>query len=485
MKKTRGTDTKKSNIPIIIMMWAFIILFSGMIYYIVDYSISNKQELIGNSYNGRAKILAQQNMRGTIYSKDGDVLVSSELSQEGKEIRNYKYGAMFAHVVGYATNGRMGIEDLANYYLINSNAPVSTKAKMDAQGLKYPGDSVYSTLDLNLQKVAYDALGQYRGAVVVSEPSTGKILAMVSKPDFDPAEVMYKWNDLINDSGNSSLLNRVTQGKYPPGSTFKIITAMEYIKEHPDDYSSYHYNCTGSITRGEDTIRCYHGMVHGSLTFKKAFAKSCNSAFADIGLSLDRNSFGYTLNSLLFNNVLPTKLPTSSSKLIVTDSTQDTDMIQIVIGQGLSNITPLQLNMITQSIANDGILMEPYVLDRVENSAGSIIKQFEPQSSGELIEPEIAKIMRSLMEDVVEEGTATKLKGASYYAGGKTGSAEFGVSGSGESHAWFTGYAGLNKDDENQLPDICLTIIIEEAGTGGDYAVPIAKRIFDAYYANK
>lgn len=484
MKKIKENNPKKSNIPILIIMWFFILLFGGMIYYIVDYSINNKQELIGNSYNGRAKILAAQNLRGTIYSKDGDVLVSSSLNQDGKEVRHYEYGPMFSHVIGYATNGRMGIEDQANYYLINSNAPVSTKAKMDAQGLKYPGDSVYSTLDLNLQKAAYDAMGLYKGAIVVSEPSTGKILALVSKPDFDPAEVMYKWNDLINDSKSSVLLNRVTQGKYPPGSTFKIITALEYIKEHPDDYYKYHYNCTGSITRGEDTIRCYHGMVHGSLDFKKAFAKSCNSAFADIGLSVNRNKFGYTLNTLLFNNILPTSLQTSSSKLIVTDSTLDTDMIQIVIGQGLSNITPLQLNMITSAIANDGVLMQPYVIDRVENSAGTVIKQFKPEEYGRLMEENEAQIMRDLMVNVVNEGTATKLKGASYYSGGKTGSAEFGVSKSGESHAWFTAFAGSG-NDEDELPDICLTIIIEEAGSGGDYAVPIAKRIFDAYYQNK
>lgn len=484
MKKTKETKIKKSNFQIRIVMWFFIILFGAMSYYIVDYSISNKQELIGNSYNGRAKILAAQNIRGTIYSRNGDILVSSSVNEEGNEVRHYEYGPLFAHAVGYATNGRMGIEEQANYYLINSNAPVSVKAKNDAEGKKYPGDSVYSTLDLKLQKVAYDAMGMYKGAIIVTEPSTGKILAMVSKPDFDPAEVQYKWDELINDKESSVLLNRVTQGKYPPGSTFKVITALEYIREHSEDIKSFKFNCKGSVTKGDDTIRCYHGTVHGELNFNKAFAKSCNSAFATIGLELDRNKFGETLNSLLFNNVLPTSLTTSSSKLIVTDSTPDKDMIQIAIGQGLANITPIQLNMITCAIANNGVLMEPYMIDRVENSSGTVIKQFKPNEYGSLMTQGESEVLKILMEDVVFEGTATKLKGTSYYSGGKTGSAEFGESGTGESHAWFTGYAGMNNGEskEGEVPDICITVIIEEAGTGGDYAVPIAKRVFDAYY---
>lgn len=455
-------------------------LFLAMAYYIADYSIKNQTELISNSYNGRQKILAAQNIRGTIYSKDGDVLVSSSVNENGTEVRNYAYGRLFAHAVGYATNGRMGVEADANYYLINSNAPVSEKASADAKGLKYPGDSVYTTLDVKLQQVAYDAMGLYQGAIIVTEPSTGKILAMVSKPDFDPAQIQYTWDELVNNQGSSVLLNRVTQGAYPPGSTFKIITALEYIKEHPTDYASYHYNCTGSIKHGDDTIRCYHGTVHGAVDFDKSFAKSCNSSFANIGLQLDKDAFGKTLNSLLFNQELPTSLRSSTNKLVIDSNTEDSDMIQAVIGQGPSSISPLQLNMITCAIANDGVLMEPYIIERVENSKNTVIKTFKQVQYGNLMTSDEAQILQTLMEDVVQAGTATRLKDQSYYAAGKTGSAEFGIV-KGDSHAWFTGYAGMASED-NKTPDICVTIIIEGAGSGGDYAVPIAKRIFDAYY---
>lgn len=482
MKKTLNPkkDNKRTIRQIRIVAIFFVVLILAMSYYIADYAISNQVELISNSYNSHQRILAAKNIRGTIYSRNGESLVESSVNEAGVEVRNYKYGNLFAHSVGYATNGRMGVEAYANFYLINSNAPVSVKAANDAKGYKYPGDSVYTTLDLNLQKVAYDAMGMYKGAVIVTEPSTGRILAMVSKPDFDPASISEQWDSLVKDEESSVLLNRATQGIYAPGSTFKIVTALEYIREHPEDFNSYNYNCTGKITRGEDTIRCYHGTVHGQVDFTRSFAKSCNSSFANIGLELDKKGFEQTLNDLLFNQKLPTTLTASQSKLEVNSETPDTDMIQIVIGQGKAGITPLQLNMITCAIANDGVLMQPYLIDRVENTSGSVIKTFKSEKYGSLISKTEASIMQKLMEDVVQEGTGTKLKGQPYYAGGKTGSAEFGTV-KGESHAWFTGYAGMSEEEES-IPDICVTIIIESAGSGGEYAVPMAKRIFDAYY---
>ena len=159
----------------------------------------------------------------------------------------------------------------------------------------------------------------------------------------------------------------------------------------------------------------------------------------------------------------------------MSEQTADSDMMQVSIGQGTPSITPLQLNMITCAIANEGILMEPYLIDYVQNSAGNQIKVFSPSAYGSIMEKEEEAVLKALMEDVVEEGTATRLKGLSYTAAGKTGSAEYGTI-KGESHAWFTGFAPAED------PQVCVTIIIEGAGAGGDYAVPIAKRIFDAYF---
>ncbi|MDO4303981.1 MAG: penicillin-binding transpeptidase domain-containing protein [Bacillota bacterium] len=458
-----------------LVTWGFTLLFLVMAGYIAYYSVTHQQELINNSYNGRQQMLLAQNRRGSIYSADGNILARTVVDEEGNEKREYPYQNLFSHAVGYATNGRMGVEAQANYYLINSNAPLSQKASLDVVGEKYPGDDVYTSLDVELQEVASKALGVYQGAIIVTEPETGRILAMVSKPDFNPEQIESIWDELISDSESSILLNRVTQGLYPPGSTFKIVTALEYIRENPDTWQNYSYQCTGSITRGEDRIQCYHGSVHGSVSFTRSFAKSCNTSFANIGLSLDRSSFENTLNSLLFNQELPVAFTSGISRVDVTEDISDADMMQVSIGQGTTSITPLQLNMITCAIANEGVLMKPYLIDYVQNSAGNKVKEFSPSAYGKLMSKEEADILKQLMEDVVEEGTATRLKGLSYTAAGKTGSAEYGTV-KGDSHAWFTGFAPA--DD----PKIAVTIIIEGAGAGGDYAVPIAKRIFDQYF---
>lgn len=455
--------------------YLFVAVFLCMMGYTCHYAITHQQELINNSYNGRQELLISQNTRGTIYAAGGQVLAETKTDENGKDIRSYPYANLFAHVVGYASNGKFGIESSSNYYLINSNAKLADKVASEVAGEKYPGDSVYTTLDVGVQEVAYQSLGIYKGAIIVSEPSTGKIIAMVSKPDFDPNEIDSIWDGLLEDKESTVLLNRVTQGLYPPGSTFKIVTALEYIRENPDTYNQYTYQCNGRFTLGEDRINCYHGTVHGYEDFTKSFAKSCNSSFANIGIQLDRARFGDTLNSLLFNKELPVSFAYNQSRLVIDESTSDSDVMQAAIGQGTTQITPLHLNMITCAIANKGVLMKPYLVECVKNNEGNIIKQFEADTYRKLLSEEEASILTGLMQEVVTSGTGTKLSGLSYTAAGKTGSAEYN-SVKTDSHAWFTGFAPA----EN--PEICVTIIIEGAGSGGDYAVPIARRIFDEYF---
>ena len=466
---------KKRNRQILAVTWLFVGLFFAMMGYTCHYAVTHRQTLMNNSYNTRQEILIAQNSRGSIYAAGGQKLAETVTDGEGKETRVYPYANMFSHAVGYASNGKFGIEAFANYYLINSNTRLSDKVANDVAGKKYPGDSVITTLDVDLQKIAYDSLGMYSGAVIVSEPSTGRILAMVSKPDFDQNEIDQIWDTLINDKESSVLLNRTTQGLYPPGSTFKIVTALEYIRENPDSYSQFSFQCNGRFTHGEERINCYHGTSHGSENFTKAFAKSCNSAFASIGLELDRKKFGKTLDELLFNQELKVDFAYNQSKLAMDENTTDSDVMQAAIGQGTTQITPLELNMITAAIANDGELMKPYLLDRVETADRSVVKQFSPDSYKRLMSEEEAQIMTELMEEVVKSGTGTKLSGLSYTAAGKTGSAEYNKVKS-DSHAWFTGFAPVEE------PQVCVTIIIEGAGSGGDYAVPIAKRILDACF---
>lgn len=473
-KYPKVISKKKKNPQIIGIMYFFVALFLCLIAYIGYFVYSDRESLINNAYNPRQELLAEKNIRGTIYSKDKDVLAETKVSGK-KEIREYPYEQLFCHAVGYASNGRMGVESLANYYLISSDISVDEKLQNEINGKKNTADSVVTTLDVNLQKVASDALGVYKGAAIVIEPSTGKILAMVSKPDFDPNTIAENWNDIINDNSSTVLLNRATQGLYPPGSTFKIVTALEYIRENPDTYDEYQYQCNGKFKINNSTIRCYHGTVHGSEDLRKSFAKSCNSSFANIGTKLDYEKFRKTLDAMLFDQKLPVDFNYKKSSIQVNANTVPEDMMQMAIGQGTNEITPLHLAMITEAIANNGTLMTPYLIDYIQNADNEIIKKYDTVKYGELMNPAEASVLSSMMEEVVENGTGTKLSKQSYTAAGKTGSAEFnGVKE--DSHAWFTGFAPV----EN--PQVVVTVILEGAGSGGDYAVPIAKRIFDAYF---
>ena len=416
-----------------------------------------------------------RNYRGTIYSRDGEILAQTVLDGDQNETRVYPYDKLFSHVVGYSTQGRMGVEAIANYYLINTNTSLSNKAANDMAGIKNPGDNVFTTLDVQIQQVADSELSIYRGAVVVTEVSTGKVLAMVSHPNFDPNEIQEIWDSLVENDSSSVLLNRSTQGLYPPGSTFKIVTSLEYIRENPTSYNQYSFNCPGYFNSNGSRINCYHGSSHGLVDFSRSFAKSCNASFANIGMGLDRDSFADTLSDLLFNKELPMSLAYAKSSAVVTTDMSTDEMMQTSIGQGKTQITPMHLNMITCAIANDGILMKPYFIDHVENNEGDTVKSFKPSSYGRLMSEEEAELLTQLMTEVVENGTATKLSGQIYTAAGKTGSAEYNNI-KGDSHAWFTGFAPVED------PEVCVTIIIEGAGSGGDYAVPIARRIFDAYF---
>lgn len=447
-------------------------LFVAISGYLVHYVYVDSPQVINNSYNTkRQDKLAAKTIRGDILSADGQVLATT---QPGTGQRQYPFGDIFAHAVGYASHGRMGVEQSANMFLVSSNISLGSKLQNDLSDEKHMGNTVVTTFDARLQKIAYNAMGIYSGAVIVTEPSTGRILAMVSKPDFDPNQISDIWEDILADTTSSVLLNRATQGLYPPGSTFKILTALEYIRENPETFGDYTFQCTGKYTNDGDTINCFHGTKHGLLDFAKSFAKSCNASFANIGLMLDREQFRQTLDSLYFNRNLPVDFPTNVSRISDEIADNDSVMLQTVIGQGTTQMTPIQIAMITAMIANNGEMMVPYMIDHIETADEMVIKQYEPCSLGQLITVQEAEELQKVMAAVVEEGTGTRLVSEGYSAAGKTGSAEFNHSS--DSHAWFTGYT---YDTDNPLQ---ITIILEGAGSGGEYAVPMARRILDQYY---
>jgi len=457
-----------------LVTYLFVCLFLILIVYIGKFITQDNSILLSNSYNKRQDLMAERIVRGKIYSNKKEVLAETQTNKKGNEIRVYPYKNLFSHVVGRNSHTKTGIEASHNFYLLRSTSNPLFAFFNEVSGEKNKGDNVVTTLDVTLQAAAFDGLGDRKGAVIAMEPSTGKILAMVSKPDYDTNQVDQLWSQLIEEkSEESRLLNRATQGLYPPGSTFKLLTALEYMRENPN-FKDFHYQCRGSISVDGSKISCYNNKAHGNVTLRSAIAKSCNSAFAKIGLSLDVNKLTDLCNRFYFNQDLPTNFEHSNSSFVLATGDPSSDVMQTAIGQGKTSITPLHNAMILSSIVNQGSMMKPYVVDRVENQDNRIVKQYQPEKIAEVATKEESDTLMSDLIETVKTGTATRLRTSSYVAGGKTGSAEYSQDKS--SHAWFIGFAEKNGQT------IVVSVIVEGAGTGGEFAVPIAKKIFDAYW---
>lgn len=474
MKK--GIPNPKANKSILYTTYLMLLLFVGMIGYFGYFLQVKSEDTINNAYNARLDRFADRIVRGQILSSDGLVLAQTRVAEDGTEMRHYPYGPLFAHVAGYSDHGKTGIESLANFYLLSSHVNLIEKTMNELADVKNIGDDVITTLDVDLQQTAYDALGGRRGAVIAMEPDTGKILAMVSKPDYDPNTLAADWAAMIAEENNQAqLLNRATQGLYPPGSTFKIITALEYIRQHPNDWQDFQFNCSGAFACDGYTISCYHGTAHGQQNLEQAFANSCNGAFVSLGLELNLDQLRILTDQLLFNSELPLSLPYSKSSFTMTGGAGTWEILQTSIGQGSTQMSPMHNALLTAAIANGGMLMKPYLIDRVENAAGEEVQKFMPVSDGPLMSAREADTMAALMRSVVSTGTGSALRTDAYTVAGKTGSAEFETGR--ETHAWFTGYAPADN------PQIVVTVIVEESGSGGQIAAPVARAVFDHYFS--
>lgn len=445
-----------------------------MIAYLVYFQAFQSENVINSSYNARLDLYAERVIRGDILSSDGAVLATTEVSSDGTETRSYPYGNMFAHVVGYSSNGKGGIESKYNFNLLRSHSFFLTQLVNDLTDQKNNGDNVVTTLDYDVQEAAYQALGDDDGAVVVLEVSTGKVLAMVSKPDFDPNTLASNWDSIVGDDSNTVLLNRATSGLYPPGSTFKIFTTLEYMHEN-SDYDTYSFDCQGSLAVNDYEIHCYHNAVHGQQSLLDSFANSCNTSFANIGLTLDIDRFDDLLNDMMFNQALPGSIASQKSSFSLTSDEGSARIMQTAIGQGDTLVTPLHMALVAAAVDHDGVVMTPYLVDHTENDNGSVVKRYRSSEYKSILSESDAQIMQQYMDAVVSNGTASALNGQSYHAAGKTGSAEY--DNNGNSHGWFVGYG--SKDG---YEDIAIAVIVEDGGSGSQSAVPVAKSVFDVYF---
>ena len=469
----KQTPNPGENKHILIITYVVVGMFVCLMGYFGYFLQVQSEKVINNSYNARLDSFSDRIIRGKIVSNDGRVLAETTVQEDGAEVRTYPYQDLFAHAVGYSDHGKAGLEALANFYLLSSHMNLAEQTMNQLADRKNPGDNVITTLDVDLQQAA---LGDRKGAVVALEPDTGKILAMVSRPGFDPNTLGQEWEALISgDNTQAQLLNRASQGVYPPGSTFKIVTALEYMREHPDTWQEFSFDCDGSYEHGDYTIKCYHGTAHGAQNLIQAFANSCNGAFASLGLEINLEQMQNLAEHLLFNGPLPVSIAYSKSSYAMGTGAGDWERLQTAIGQGNTQMTPLHNALLTAAIANGGVLMKPYLIDRVETAEGEEVKKFLPVTYGELMSASEAEALSGLMRQVVTEGTGSAVRTDAYAAAGKTGSAEF-EKGK-ESHAWFTGFAPAED------PKLVVTVLVEEGGSGGREAAPIARALFDLYFS--
>lgn len=473
-RKKRKNDIK-SNREFSVVMYIFLALFLSLSAYFIYFVGFRSDTFINSPYNPRLANMAEHTARGSVISADGKVLAETKTGKDGSESRVYPYGPEYAHAVGFATNGMSGVELDANFQMLRSHEFFLKQLSEQLTDKKTNGDNCNITIDSRLQDTAYNGMGSYKGAVIAIEPSTGKILCMVSKPDFDPNTVAADW-DSLTTAETSVLLNRATQGLYPPGSTGKIFTTLEYLEEGNDPAKTY--DCTGTYTQDGFTIHCYNSQVHGTQDLSAAFANSCNTTFAQMGLALDPARFTVLSTRMLFNRALPTKLQNvSKSSFSLSDADSDASVMQTSIGQGKTLVTPIHLCMVSAAIANGGIVMEPYIIDSIESVDSTRIKRYKGEEYGSIMTSDEAEQMKALMRGVVENGTGSKLKTDSYTAYGKTGTAEF-TDDKSRTHSWFTSVA------EKDGKAIAIAVIMEDSGTSSKHAVPLAKKCFDTYFSD-
>ena len=417
--------------------YIFVGLFLIMAVYFSYYLGMKSDEQMNNSYNKLTGKLGETTVRGKIYSSDGKVLAETVTDDDGRERRNYPYNELFCHVVGTTAYGQSGLEAVYDYQLLMSDSSWVSKLFTDLKGKKYEGNNIITTLDTELQKAAFDAMSDYKGAVVIMEADTGKVITMMSNPSYNPNTLREQW-DTISADKTSPLVNRATMGLYTPGSIFKLFTLEEYLEEGGQS-SDYIFNCTGAVQISGKNISCENGHSHGTVDLTGSFSNSCNGSFINIGSSLKNGSLKKLCDRMLFNSHLPIKLPYNKSSFSLADDADDFLKAQTYFGQGETLCTPVHMALICSAIANDGVIMEPMFVERIENAYGKTVESFEPKEYKTIFSKVQAENLKPYLRSVVEKGTAIRLndfKNLTVY--GKTGTAQ--TDNGNKSNSWFIGF---------------------------------------------
>jgi len=470
---------------VVALLFTSLLLSTSWIQYVGASSIAAGQGNVREVYRefGRE--------RGPIVVAGDPVATSTEVDGDYQYLREYPGGELYAHATGFFSivYGTTATEDVMNDVLAGTaDSLFYSRISQVLTGQDPTGGSVQLTLDPAAQQAAWDTLGDQRGAVVALEPGTGRILAMVSKPSYDPARlashdlaaVREAWESLTADP-DRPLENRAIAGQtYPPGSVFKIVTAAaalesgEYTAESelPGPAALDLPQSTAVLPNYDDRPCGPNDLT----TLAEALRISCNSAFGQLGIDLGGDAlreqavrFGYEDTLSIPLTVTPSRFP---------EGLNAPQSAQSAVGQFDVRVTPLQVAMTSAAVANDGVLMQPQLVRTVRGPDLQVVEQVEPEVLGDPISAVTADTLTAMMVDVVANGTGASAQISGVQVAGKTGTAQTGNEQS--PHAWFTSFAPA--DD----PQVAVAVVVENGGSagsetsGGRVAAPIARAVMEA-----
>jgi peptidoglycan glycosyltransferase len=455
--------------------------------------------------NRRVTIARYATPRGDIIVDGDPVTGSTESSKSGlndlKYKRTYKNGPMWAPVTGYASQafGATQLESIDDGILTGNDDRLFFRKTLDmVTGKEQQGGDVVTTLNSAAQKAAWSGLQSRggKGAVVALEPSTGKILALASYPSYDPSSFAGNstkidgaaWNKLQKKNNPADpMLNRALRETYPPGSTFKVVTAAaalengKYTSADQKTESPLPWTMPGTTTqlKNEGNIPCENA------TMRIALQYSCNTVFGKIGADLGNDKMLAEAKKFGFDSEQFT--PVRSNASVFSDDMNPSQTALSSIGQYNTAATPLQMAMVASAVANDGKLMKPYMVDELRSSNLDPVAKTDPEELSRPLSPSNAQILQGMMQTVVEKGTGTNAKINGVVVGGKTGTAQHGVANSANPYAWFISYA---KMPDGSSP-VAVAVVIEDEHanrddiSGGGLAAPIAKNVMEAVIKSK
>ncbi|MDQ0934075.1 peptidoglycan D,D-transpeptidase FtsI family protein [Streptomyces turgidiscabies] len=457
-------------------------------------------ELKDDKYNRRVAIERYATPRGNIIV-DGEAITGSTTSKSSdfEYKRTYKDGPMWAPVTGYASQafGATQLESIDDGILTGNDDRLFFRNTLDMiTGKKKQGGNVVTTLNAAAQKAAYDGLKERgKGAVAAIDPSTGAILALASFPSYDPStfagnsnDDSKAWQKLQKKADpNDPMLNRALRDIYPPGSTFKVVTAAAALEnglytdadEKTDSPLPYNLPTTSTPLKNEGTIPCKNATMRVALQF------SCNTVFGKIGADLGRDKMLEEAKKFGFNS--EQFIPVRSAASNFPEKMDKPQTALSSIGQFETATTPLQMAMVASAVANDGKLMKPYMVDKLQAPNLDVLQQTEPEEMSQPLSSKNAQTLQSMMETVVKDGTGKKAQISGVTVGGKTGTAQHGVDNSEKPYAWFISYAKLA---DGSSP-VAVAVVVEDDGavrdniSGGGLAAPIAKSVMEAVIQSK